>query len=62
MTAEIMKKEFTNSELNIFQNLIREKINFINNSHEKEDLKLYYTQLQELYLKILKNYNYEVDE
>lgn len=57
-----MKKEFTNSELNIFQNLIREKIQFINNSYEKEYLKSYYTQLQELYLKILNNYNYEEDE
>ena len=57
-----MKREFMNSELNIFCNLIREKINFINNSYEKEYLKSYYTQLQLLYLKILKNYNYEEDE
>ena len=57
-----MKKVFTNSELNIFQSLIREKINFINNSYEIEYLKTYKEQLQELYLKILENYNYDIDE
>ena len=56
-----MKKVFTNSELNIFQSLIREKINFINNSYEIEYLKTYKEQLQELYLKILENYNYDID-
>ena len=57
-----MKKEFTNSELEIFLNLTREKISFINNSYEKEYLELYKTQLQKLTLKILNNYNYEMEE
>ena len=57
-----MKKEFTNSELDIFQNLVREKINFLNNSYEIEYLKTYKERLQELYLKILENYNYEMEE
>jgi hypothetical protein len=55
-------KKFTNSELNIFQTLIQEKINFINNSYEIEYLKTYKEQLQELYLKILESYNYGEDE
>ena len=57
-----MKKVFTNSELEILLNLVREKICFINNSYEKEYLELYKAQLQELNLKILNNYNYEMDE
>lgn len=57
-----MQKEFTNSELEIFLNLIREKICFINNSYEKEYLEAYKTKLQELTLKILNNYNSEEDE
>ena len=57
-----MKNVFTNSELEIFLNLVREKICFINNSYEKEYLEAYKTQLQELTLKILDNYNYEEDE
>lgn len=40
----------------------REKINFINNSYEIKYLKTYKEQLQELYLKILKLYNYGEDE
>lgn len=57
-----MKNVFTNSELEIFLNLIREKICFINNSYEKEYLELYKAQLQKLYSKILNNYNYEMEE
>lgn len=55
-------KKFTNSELNIFQTLVQEKISFINNSYEIKYLKTYKEQLQELYLKILKLYNYGEDE
>lgn len=57
-----MKKEFTNSELEIFLNLTREKICFINNSYEKEYLEAYKMQLQELTLKIINNYNYEMED
>ena len=54
--------ELTNSEINIIQKLISEKITKINLSYEQEYLITYRNILQELYLKLNKLYNFEEDE